>query len=194
MKPPATKIDRQTAAMARNASQRKKLIVAMVLLSIMVALWVRVFAGKGKPEAASAALAVGQNNPLAVPSGGVEYIQLPHIPGRHDLITNDVFSAENFSRFHRQDQYVTSTKQPDTGDTTEDSPALLAASALRLFAIVNDKTPQAFIENRLFEKGDSFRFMFNSQIYQFKLLDILEDKIVLDCNGVVITKKIPQPF
>jgi hypothetical protein len=194
MKLPANKTDRQRTAITRNAVHRKKLIVAIVLFSIMAVLWVRVFVGKSKPAAVSAAPAIDKNKVLAVQNEGVEYIQLPHIPERHDVIANDVFSAKNFSQFKKQDQYVTSTKQLDTRDATGESPAVSAAEALRLVAIVNDKTPQAFIENRLFEKGDSFRFMFNGQIYQFKILNILEDKVVLDCNGIIITKKIPQPF
>lgn len=194
MKQPATKIERQRTAIIRNAVHRKKLIAAAVLLMIMTALWVRVFTGKSKPTAVTAAPAAEQSKISTVQNESVEYVQLPHISDRHDAIMNDIFSSENFRWFNRQDQYSTDTKRFVTGSTIGDSPAASAAAALKLVAIVNDKKPQAFIENRLFEKGDNFRFMFNGQIYQFKILDILEDKVVFDCNGTIITKKIPQPF
>jgi hypothetical protein len=195
MKPPATKSDRQRIATARNTAHRKKLIAAAILLAIMIAMWARVLSGKKRPVAVSAAPAAAQNIAAAAQDEGVEYIQLPHITGRHDLIVNDVFSAENFRRFVKPGQYSANTGLYGTEDTAgTGSPAELAADALKLDAIVSGKNPQAFIENKLFGEGQSFRFMFNGQVYHFKVLKIFEDQIELDCNGTIITKKIPQPF
>ncbi|MDD5010870.1 MAG: hypothetical protein PHQ00_01975 [Phycisphaerae bacterium] len=195
MKQPATKSDRQRTATARNTTHRKKLIAASILLAIMIAMWARVLSGKKRPAAVSAAPAAAQSIAAAVQDEGVEYIQLPHISGRHDLIVNDVFSAENFRRFVKPGQYSADTGLYRTeGTAGTDSPAELAAEALKLDAIISGKRPQAFIENKLFGEGQSFRFMFREQVYNFKVLKIFEDRIELDCNGIIITKKIPQPF
>jgi len=199
MKQPANKnTDRQKATAIRNATQRKKLIAAMILLAIMAVLWARTFIGKGKPAIASASILV---NPKIVsspiPSGEVEYIKLPHIPQRHDVITNDFFSASNFSRFNKQEE-VKEDKQLNPSETTErqfDSPAQAAAASLVLAAIVNDsKKPQAYIGDMLLEKGQSFDYTFHGQIYHFRVSNITADKVELDCNGIIITKIIPQPF
>jgi hypothetical protein len=199
MKQPVNKnIDRQKATAARNAIQRKKLIAAMILLTIMAVLWARMFIGKSKPASASASILV---NPKVVsspiPSGEVEYIKLPHIPQRHDAITNDFFSADNFSRFNRQEE-VKADKQLNPSAATEkqfDSPAQAAAASLELIAIVTDsKKPQAYIGEWLLETGQSFDYTFHEKIYRFKVSKITADKVELDCNGIIITKRIPQPF
>ncbi len=195
MKLPANKtVDRQKAAMTRSAVHRKKLIAAMVLMLIMAVLWIRLLAGKSKPVAISASLVVEPSRISSPQSGGVEYIELPHISGRHNSIASDLFSAGNLNQFNKQEQYTTNTEQFSQTSTKEESPVELAAAALKLDAIVNDKEPQAYIENRLFEKGQSFRFTFRGQIYRFKVLNILADRVDLDCNGIIITKIIPQSF
>ncbi|MFA5293208.1 MAG: hypothetical protein WC496_09265 [Phycisphaerae bacterium] len=199
MKPPVHKnIDRQKSATARNTAQRKKLIVALLLMAVMAVMWIRVFAGKNKPASASAAVS-SVVNPLLpqAQSQKMEYIELPYIPQRHDIIANDFFTTKNFKKFKRQDQYTTNNRQVNLAETMDekfDTPAAAAAASLRLIAIVNDKKPQAFIENRLFEKGQSFRFKFDGQVYRFRVTKILADRVELDCNGIIITKKIPQPF
>ena len=34
--------------------------------------------------------------------------------------------------------------------------------------------------------------MFRGQVYNFKVVNILENKVELECNGAIITKKIPD--
>lgn len=199
MKQPVhTNIDRQKATAARNTAQRKKLIVALLLLVVMAVLWIRLLAGKNKPAAASASVAGASSQLLPqAQSQKMEYIELPYTPQRHNMLANDFFTTKNFKRFKKQDPYGKNNQQINLAETTDekfDSPAAAAAASLRLIAIVNDKKPQAFIENRLFEKGQSFRFKFDGQVYRFKVTDILADRVELDCNGIIITKKIPQPF
>jgi hypothetical protein len=67
-----------------------------------------------------------------------------------------------------------------------------AAEKLELIAIVNGKKPQVFIEDKLLEKGQSLKFVFGDKIYEFKVVNILEDKVELECNGIIVTKKIPE--
>ena len=195
MKQPVSKnADRRKAAAARNAADRKKLIVALLLLGIMALLWIRFFARKSSPASASAGLVAEASYTQQPQSGGITYIELPYVPERHNAITGDLFSAANFKRFKKQGQQndeqlnITSTTgKPNSG-------AAAAAAALQLIAIVNDKKPQAFIESRLFEKGQSFRYRFGGQIYSFKIINILEDRIELECNGTIISKKISRTY
>jgi hypothetical protein len=78
------------------------------------------------------------------------------------------------------------------GDLQLSGDLAAAAEELELTAIVNDKKPQAFIGDRLLEKNQSFRFVFRGQAYDFKVVNILENRVELECNGVIITKKIPE--
>jgi hypothetical protein len=198
MKLPVNKnIDRQRATATRNAAQRKKLIAAMLLLTVMAILWVRVLVGKGKPANVSAALVAKSNDniPVQIQSGGVEYVKLLYVAEKHDAIVNDSFSAGNLSQFKKQED--AKDKQLNPSGTTEehfDTPAEAAGASLNLVAIVNEKTPQAYIADMLLEKGQSFDFTYHGEIYRFRILNITADKVELDCNGIIITKRIPQPF
>ena len=44
------------------------------------------------------------------------------------------------------------------------------------------------------KRARGFRFAFGGQVYDFKVVNILEDRVELECNGVIITKKIPESF
>jgi hypothetical protein len=198
MKQPVNKnIDRQKATAIRNATQRKKLVAAMILLAIMAVLWARTFIGKSKPASVSASILVNpQMVSSPIPNGEVEYIKLPHIPQRHDAITNDFFSADNFSRFNKQEDAKGDKQLNPSGAAEEqfDSPEATAGASLELVAIVNEKKPQAYIGDRLLETGQSFDYTFHEKIYRFRVSNITADKVELDCNGITIIKRIPQPF
>jgi hypothetical protein len=199
MKQPAPKnIDRQKITAVRIAIQRKKLIAALVLVVIMAALWIKILGNKSRPAAVSAAAVAEANTVLAqTQNPKTEYIELPYVSQRHNAIIKDCFMPENFGQFKKQDSYAAQEEQLNITDTTGsqlNASVAAAARQLELSAIVNDKTPQVFIGDKLFEKGQSFRFIFRGQTYRFKVLDILEDRVELDCNGIIITKKIPQSF
>ena len=65
---------------------------------------------------------------------------------------------------------------------------------MELVAIVNEKKPQAYIGDKLLETGQSFDYTFHEKIYRFRVSKITADRVELDCNGIIITKIIPQPF
>lgn len=187
--------DRQKAAAVRSAAQRKKLAIAILLLLVMAVLWMRVFAGKGGPNTASAIPDINAVNAIAEPAAlKVVYIELPVIAQRHDILANDFFAAGDFKGFTRQGEAVLNSEVDMSGADRKLSGDLAAAEELELIAIVNDKKPQAFIEDRLLEKGQSFRFVFHGQPYDFRVVNILEDRVELECNGIIVTKKIPESF
>ena len=191
---PQKTVDRKKAAAAKNALQRKKLAIAVVLLAVMAVLWIKLFAGKGKPRAASAV--VSADAPVAVsvsPAGEkVVFAELPFIQGRHDILANDFFDAKLFKEFGSQDSGIGSEMDVSKRDMQNAGGPAAAVEAMELVAIVNDKKPQAFIEDKLLEEGQSFKFIFHDQNYEFKVVKIGGNKVELQCNGVIITKKIPE--
>jgi len=188
---PQKNVDRKRAVAAKNTAQRKKLIFAAALLAVMGILWLRLFMGKGKPQAA---LAVSQANVLAAASAvsagnGVVFVDLPVVPERHNILANDFFDAKLFKEFGS----ATSSEMTQPGNDSQNiSSASAAVNAMELVAIVNDKKPQAFIEDKLLEEGQSFRFVFHEQNYEFKVVKIYNNKVELECNGAIITKRIPE--
>ncbi len=184
--------ERQKAVTAaRKASQQKKLVMVFGLFAVMAILWIKFFIGKDGPKTADAASDVNTISDSVTPAvQEAVYIDLPVIAGRQDVLANDLFAARNFKGFRKQGESAMDSE----ADANEQLSGDLAAAAeeLELVAIVNGKNPQAFIEDKLLEKGQSFRFVFHNQVYNFKVVNILGDKVELECNGIIITKKIPE--
>lgn len=128
----------------------------------------------------------------AVPE--VIYVDLPVIASRQGVLANDFFDAGNFRGFRKRGESASGGEadMSGAGNPRLSGGPTAAAAELELIAIVNGKKPQAFIGDKHFEKGQGFRFAFGGQVYNFKVVNILEDRVELECNGVIITKKIPE--
>lgn len=190
--------DRQRAAAAKGTAHRRKLMVAVVLFLVMAGLWTKVFMEKGKPKTASASVDMSQLNTVVVEPAELKvvYTELPVVSQRHNVLGSDFFSVDNLSKFKK----LNDSSEAGEADLTEvrdgqGSEGLeAAAKEMELLAIVNDRKPQVFIEDKLLEEGQSFKFESYGKIYEFKVLSIMENGVVLECNGITITKKIPESF
>jgi hypothetical protein len=190
---PQKTVDRKRAVVAKNSAQRKKLIIAIALLAVMGVLWLRLFAGKGKPQAASAVVPTDVSAAASASQVGnnVVFTDLPVVPERHNVLANDFFDAKLFKEFGMVDSGAAG-EIIKPGSDSQDMSAAAAVDAMELVAIVNDKKPQAFIEDKLLEEGQSFKFVFHDQNYEFKVVKIHSSKVELECNGAIITKRIPE--
>jgi hypothetical protein len=190
---PQKTVDRKRAVVAKNSAQRKKLIIAIALLAVMGVLWLRLFAGKGKPQAASAVVPTDVSAAASASQVGnnVVFTDLPVVPERHNVLANDFFDAKLFKEFGTGDLGAAGEIIESNRDS-RDTAAGAAVDAMELVAIVNDKKPQAFIEDKLLEEGQSFRFVFHDQNYEFKVVKIHSSKVELECNGAIIIKGIPE--
>lgn len=186
--------DRQKAVTARRAAHRKKVVIALALFFITAILWIRVFIDKGGPKTASATLDANAAETAAEPAVmKVIYTDLPMIAHRHDVLANDIFAAGDFKGFRKQGEFVLDSDVDISGALNRRLSDGLAAAVdkLELIAIVHDKKPQAFIGDELLEKNQSFKFTFGGRVYNFRVVNILEDRVELECDGAIVTKKIP---
>lgn len=182
-------VDREKAAAAKNALQRKKFVIAVVLLAVMAVLWIKLFTGKSTPKTASAVAEVNAANTAAdLPK--ILFVELPFVPQRHNILANDFFDARFFKEFGND--IGSGTERSSKGDSLSAGGPAAAVEVMELIAIVNGKKPQAFIEDKLLEEGQSFKFVFHDESYVFKVVRIYENKVELECDGVIITKKIPE--
>ena len=191
---PQKGVDRQRAAIARKAAQQKKLVIVLILFAAMAVLWVKFFISKGGPKTAKAALDVNLVSANVKPAvQEAVYVEVPVVAGRQDVLANDLFSARDFRGFIKQGESAADIAA-DTMDANERLSGDLAAAAeqLELVAIVNGKKPQAFIGDELLEKGQIYRFVFHDKVYNFKVVNILADRVMLECNGIIITKIMPE--
>ncbi|MBN1788325.1 MAG: hypothetical protein JW806_08015 [Sedimentisphaerales bacterium] len=181
----------------RNTTHRRKVVIALVLSVVMVALWVKVFVNRARPQSVAAAVDPGLLSDV-VETGGlrVVYTELPFVSPRHKVLGNDFFSADNFSRFRKrgESKEVGETDLTDVSDSQHSDGLQVAAKDMKLLAIVNDERAQVFIEGKLLEEGQSFEFNSFGKIYEFKVVKIMDNGVELECDGVTVTKKIPEPF
>ncbi|MDD5460001.1 MAG: hypothetical protein PHF37_11485 [Phycisphaerae bacterium] len=189
--------DRQRAETVKGAVHRRKLTIAIVLFLIMAGLWTKVFMEKGKPKTASAAVDMVQLNTTAESAElKVVYTELPVVSQRHNVLGSNFFSAGNLSEFTKQGE----SSEAGKADLTEvhngqgSKELETAAKEMELLAVVNDKKPQVFMEDKLLEQGQSFKFESCGKVYEFTVVSIMENGVVLECNGITITKKIPESF
>ena len=185
---------RQRAKATEQKAKQKKLVFAVCLLALMGVLWVRVFAKK-KPANAVASTAYSYQQTVEVKTGGITYRHLPYVAGRHDAMVRDMFSSRDWKGFTRpgqSDDYASTELGYGVNDSGIAAEIVAAAKDLELIAIVTDNGYQAFIENHLLSKGQSFNFKFNGQKYKFVVINIHEDRVELNCKGVTVTKKMPQ--
>ncbi|MGB8227088.1 MAG: hypothetical protein WCE45_09555 [Sedimentisphaerales bacterium] len=187
--------DRHRAAIAQIARRRKKLLIVFLLFFVMAVLWVRVLVSKNRPQQA---LAISAGNAADAAAGSTEpeivYVELPVIADRHNVLACDFFAAGDFKGFRKQGEYASNSGTDTSVMSSKQLSDGMAAAAekLELIAIVNGKKPQVFIEDKLLEKGQSLKFVFGDQIYEFKVVNILGDRVELECNGIIVTKKIPE--
>jgi len=184
---------------ADRAANKKK-VLAVCLLVIMAVLWVRVFAGKKSPGTVVAgSAAMGYSALVQADSGEMAYKDLPFIQGRHDVLAKNIFASKSWRGF-KSSSHTGGYGSAEIGiDNNADSEqALQIASAVKdieLVAIVSGQQYQAFMEDKLLAKGDSFNYEFQGKTHKFTVVDIYKNKVELECNGVVVFKKMPQqPF
>lgn len=189
--------ERQRAETVKSTAHHKKLVIAFLLFLVMAGLWIKVFMGKGKPKTASAVVNTSLPNAAAESAElKVVYTELPVISQRHDVLGNEFFSAGKLSEFKKRGELigVSEVDLTEVPDGQGSDGLETAAKEMELLAIVNSKKPQVFIEDKLLEEGQSFKFESYGKVYEFKVVSIMENGVALECNGITVTKKIPEPF
>jgi hypothetical protein len=171
------------------ATEKKKTVFAVCLILVMVLMWVRVLSND-KPEAAAGA-ATAQPADETEPSGTrvtVSYVELPSVPGRHDVIARDFFRSNAWRLGGGTDQ-LTSTSGTEVSDIAAGGDAegiALLAEKLTLEAIVWGETPRAFINGQLVSVGDTLVVKDAGRSYQCEVVAIQEKKVSIECGTISI--------
>ena len=85
----------------RLATEKKKTVFVVCLITLMVFMWVRVL-GEKAPKTAEAAIEqemVTTVTSESEPQSKVTFIELPKVPGRNTEITRDFFALDDWGRF-----------------------------------------------------------------------------------------------
>ncbi len=173
----------------------KRTVMACVLVLIMLFMWVRVFLGH-RPAAAAAAPRSSQAQTAARrPPVTMQRLELPRIPGRHDALPRDFFTMKDPASFGRDSARRgagTDTEVPVASTENAQEVIQRVARTMKLEAVSWNESPRIFINDQLLEVGGRFLVKDGTQSYEFEVLQIYVDSVLVGCNGVQLTLKLAQ--
>ncbi len=184
------------------ALEKGKSMAVACLIGLMIFMWVRVFAKKHSPDEAEAAL-TAQAESLSGRGRNevkIRFIKLPEIKGRNDLLSRDFFAVEGWENLIKDADGNNTNKVEEVNVVVEDDSeqgrrrkaVLRLARQLKLDVIALGKRPEAFIENTLVSVGDKLQVEDKGRLYEFDVIEIGENEVVLTCQGVRLEIKMLQ--
>ncbi len=173
----------------------KKTVMACALVSLMVFMWIRVLIGH-RPAAAEAA---PPPKPAATSSGlgpvKVTPVDLPKSPGRHDVIARDFFVAsdESYARRKNAGRNTGTEKEVPVASTSNVQEVIRrVAQTLKLEAVFLRERPQAFLNDQSLSVGDKLTVKDDTASYEFEVLQIYMDSVLVECQGIQLRLKLAQ--
>ena len=183
------------------ALEKGKSMAAACLIGLMFFMWVRVFAKKHSPGEAEAAL-TAQAESLSGRGRNevkIRFIKLPEIKGRNDVLSRDFFAVEGWENLIKDAdgntnkvEEVNVVVEDDSEQGSHRKAVLRLARQLKLDVIAFGKRPEAFIENTLVSVGDKLQVEDKGRLYEFDVIEIGENEVVLTCQGVRLEIKMLQ--
>ena len=163
-------------------ADKKKVIVALCLVSVMVFMWIKVLFGGG-PESAKAnsldtEAEVQKESKMELK---LAYIDMPEIKGRNDILSRDFFDVEGRSLIANEVDIVFSE---------EEELAFVLSRELSLEAIVLGQDRQAFINDKLLVVGEKFFVSTEIDAYECEVIGIEENKVFVRCGETEISLKL----
>jgi hypothetical protein len=178
----------------RLATEKKKTVIAVCLITVMVLMWVRVLGRKG-PQSANAAETAEVTAGQMSPELKVSFIELPKVKGRNDVLTRDFFAVSDWQDFMRGGE----GKLIDDGRGMMDDKrggneeiARWVAVKLKLEAIVLGENPQAFINDKLLLVGDKLFIRDGTSTYECEITKIEENTVFIKCGEAKVTLRLTQ--
>ena len=156
-----------SSIMNRLAADKKKVVMALCLVSVMVFMWGRVLSGKG----ANSAEAAAKNNQLSSQQNSeikISFVELPKVQGRNDVLSRDLFTQG-------KGQLSSSKKN---------------CEKFKLEAILSGEQEQAFINDRLLIEGDKFVVSDDSGEKEYEVIEITQNSVLLKSDESQIILKL----
>ncbi len=178
----------------RLAEEKKKSVTALCLIAVMAFMWIRVFTKK-TPQGAEAAPVTEQSSTENPPKENysVSFVELPRVAGRNDAIVRDFFAADGWRHFvdgqRRKPDGIEEVSVVST-DGNEEVIKKVAEKKLKLGAIMLSADPLVLINDKELSMGGKVLVRDGTDMYEFELVEIEEDTVVLTCGEAEITLKL----
>lgn len=184
-------------------AKKAKIIIAVVLVTAMAFMWAKVLLGEKTENPKGSALGpVDARNQSAKPDEKpaikISYIQLPAVPGRNDVLAKDIFTSRNWTAFDwgndEDAKNVEIVSQDDDGRQMHENNIRQIAERVTVDAISSDQSGkiQAFIQDDVVSLGSKLTVEQNGHAYEFIVMEIQTDKVVLGWKNCTVTLQIAQ--
>ena len=167
---------------------KSRIIVAAVLITVMAFMWLRLLFNKSPDTAAGGAVVETVNtqdkNNTTKPLPELTYIELPFVPGRHDVLTNDIFRPGNWRAFKTVDD----TQDSGSGGLDRDKDALTAEDIRKIDSLITldgiiaeggGRAWEAFINGKLVSVGSKVAVEYDKRSVELTVTEIYRNKVVL---------------
>ena len=175
------------------AAEKKKSVTALCLVAVMALMWVRVLLRR-TPQAAEATSVTEEMDVeyKANTKLRISFIELPEVAGRNDVITRDFFASDGWQDYvDGQVENLAGTEEVNVSQPLSSGSSLTGAG-LKLEAIGLGENPQAFINDKLLGVGDKLLVGDGVDRYEFEVVKIKRNTVVLRCRQAEITLKLTQ--
>ena len=179
------------------SADKKKTVMAVCLITLMIFMWVRVLTNKSPAKTGAADISGLMNSQVLDGKQQVKitYKELPKATGRHDILRRDFFASNGWSDFRIDGK----NRNKDLEEVSivskngsEEKLKQVAERKLKLEAIVMGGNPRAFINDNLLGFGEKLKVRDEGQMYEFEIVSINENEIVLKCEDAEIALRLTQ--
>lgn len=172
-------------------ADKKKAVLAACLVAVMAFMWIRLLR-KDAPQSAQASPAMQQTSASSPPK--ISFVDLPKVPGRHDVIARDFFAPGDWWKSIKGigGQNRTGTEEVKVVSAKGDREVInLLAARLNLEAIVKDPL-QAFINGKLLSVGDKLLIREGVRTLDCEVVQIEQNQVTIRCGQSQVTLKLSQ--
>ena len=172
-----------TGVFGKFAADKKKTVAAVCLIVLMVFMWIRVLTRKPKTAGANNSVPVVNNTSMnntsssASPVVNVSFVELPRIKGRHDVLSRDFFSSNNWRSFNGD--RGTGSGQFKVKVSAGDEIARRIATKLMVETIWIGSERQVVINDNLLSIGDKIKVKQGEEVYECEVVEIEDDRVLI---------------
>jgi hypothetical protein len=177
------------------AMEKGKVVVATCLIGVMVFLWVRLLTRRHTARQVQAALRtqakLGPAN--SVGRAKIKFVELPEVKGRNDILTRDFFAPQQLEQVLKGQHKEPSTRVnilATGGKQSRNETILRLVRELKLDATATGKKTLVYVNNKLLPVGGRLQVEDASQVYEFDVVAISENEVVLSCEGLKFELKV----
>jgi len=178
------------------AAEKKKAGMAICLVAVMAFMWTKVLTKEG-PQGAQATPAGGQkeldkriDDPVKI-----DYLELPEVPGRNDLISRDFFASAGWQDFKTDDEGNNTGELENANVTPADLSEEIVnrvTPLLKLQAIEGGNNRRAFINDKVMLTTETLIVTDGIDMYECEVIEIRRKSVVVRCREAEIVLKIVQ--